>query len=65
MSKTLQIAIGALFGLVVGYFSGVHLGCDWLYPTSNLCGVVGVFLGAPIGLLAGVMTVAIATRGTP
>jgi hypothetical protein len=62
MFRTLEIATGALLGLVVGYFGGAHLGCDWLYPTSNLCGVVGVFLGAPVGLLAGVMTVVIATR---
>jgi hypothetical protein len=62
MFRTLVIAAGALLGLVVGYLGGAHLGCDWLYPTSNLCGIVGVFLGAPAGLLAGALTVAIATR---
>ena len=62
MARTLGMAAGALLGLVVGYFGGAHLGCDWLYPTSNLCGIVGVFVGAPVGLLAGVTTVAIATR---
>jgi hypothetical protein len=45
--------IGALIGLVVGYFIGVYVACDWLYPTSNLCGIYGVFITGPIGLLAG------------
>jgi hypothetical protein len=63
MFRALQVAAGALLGLVVGYFGGAHLGCDWLYPTSNLCGLVGVFIGAPAGLFAGVMAVTIATRG--
>ena len=62
MVRASGIAAGALLGLVVGYFGGAHLDCDWLFPTSNLCGIVGVFLGAPVGLFAGVMTVAIATR---
>ena len=44
---------GAVIGLVVGYFVGVHIACDWLYPTSNLCGIYGVFLSGPIGLVAG------------
>jgi hypothetical protein len=44
---------GALIGFGVGYFIGVYVACDWLYPTSNLCGIYGVFLTGPIGLVAG------------
>jgi hypothetical protein len=46
---------GGLIGFVVGYFIGVYVACDWLYPTSNLCGIYGVFLTGPIGLLIGVI----------
>jgi hypothetical protein len=46
---------GAVIGTVAGYFIGVHVACDWLYPTSNLCGIYGVFLTAPIGLLSGAL----------
>ncbi|MGH7930307.1 MAG: hypothetical protein ACREQV_21225 [Candidatus Binatia bacterium] len=44
---------GALIGAVAGYFLGVHIACDWLYPASNLCGIYGVFITAPIGLASG------------
>jgi len=44
---------GALVGVVVGYLTGAYVACDWLYPTSNLCGIYGVFLTGPIGLLVG------------
>jgi hypothetical protein len=44
---------GALIGTVVGYFIGVYVACDWLYPTSNLCGIYGVFITGPIGLAIG------------
>ena len=43
--------VGGLLRLVVGYFIGVSVVCDWLYPTSNLRGIYGVFLAGPIGLL--------------
>ena len=46
-------AVGGLLGFVVGYFIGVSVACDWLYPTSNLCGIYGVFLAGPIGLVIG------------
>jgi hypothetical protein len=45
--------LGALVGTVVGYFIGVYVACDWLYPPSNLCGIYGVFLTGPIGLAIG------------
>ena len=42
--------VGALIGWIAGYFLGVIVACDWLYPTSNLCGIYGVFISGPIGL---------------
>jgi hypothetical protein len=43
----------ALIGFVVGYFIGAFIACDWLYPTSNLCGIYAVFVTGPIGFLGG------------
>jgi hypothetical protein len=48
-----ETLIGALIGFVVRYFIGVYTACDWFYPTSKLCGIYGVFITGPIGLLAG------------
>jgi hypothetical protein len=39
--------------MTLGYFAGVHVACDWLYPTSNLCGIYGVFYTGPAGLIVG------------
>ena len=47
------IGVGALVGLVVGYFAGAFLGCKVLYPESNLCGIVGVFVTGPAFAVAG------------
>jgi hypothetical protein len=41
---------GALIGMVMGYFIGVSIACDWLNPTSNLSGIYGVVITAPIGV---------------
>jgi hypothetical protein len=38
---------------VIGYVVGAIVGCDWLYPTSNLCGIYGAFFTGPLGFLAG------------
>jgi len=46
-------AVGGLLGGVVGYFIGAYIGCYWLYPTSNLCGIYGVFSHGPLGLVGG------------
>lgn len=51
--RIVQILGGSLIGLVAGYFIGVYIACDWLFPTSNLCGIYGVFITGPIGLLVG------------
>ena len=44
--------MGALIGGVAGYLLGVTIGCDWLIPTSNLCGIYTVFT-MPLGLALG------------
>jgi hypothetical protein len=54
----LGLGIGALLGLVVGYFVGVAFACYVLMPDSNLCGLVGVFITGPIGLVAGALVAA-------
>jgi hypothetical protein len=43
----------ALIGATLGYLIGVFVGCDWLMPTSNLCGIYGAVLTGPIGFIAG------------
>lgn len=57
-TSLLGIAVGALLGLVIGYFVGVFFACSVLMPQSNLCGLVGVFITGPIGLLAGALIAA-------
>jgi ABC-type antimicrobial peptide transport system permease subunit len=52
--RVFLVLLGGLFGFVVGYFAGVLLACDWLIQTSNLCGIYGVFLTGPIGLVIGI-----------
>jgi len=47
------VVIGVLTGGVVGYFVGAYAGCDWLYVGSNLCGIYGLLLTGPIGMVAG------------
>lgn len=51
--KHLAAVVGGLIGGVVGYFIGAYVSCDWLYPSSNLCGIVGVFVTGPLGLVGG------------
>jgi hypothetical protein len=51
--RLLGALAGGLIGFVIGYFIGVYAGCDWLYPTSNLCGMYGMILTGPLGLVAG------------
>jgi hypothetical protein len=62
--KVSAIIVGGLVGLVVGYFAGVHVACDWLYPTSNLCGIYGVFYTGPAGLILGAAAGWLMTRST-
>jgi ABC-type dipeptide/oligopeptide/nickel transport system permease subunit len=55
MSRLVAIILGAFIGMVAGYFIGAFVACYWLLPESNLCGIVGVFVTAPLGLLAGLL----------
>jgi hypothetical protein len=34
--------IGAIIGLIAGYYVVVYPSCTWLWPNSNLCGILGV-----------------------
>jgi hypothetical protein len=38
---------------IVGYFIGAYAGCDWLMRDSDLCGIYGLMLTGPVGLIAG------------
>jgi hypothetical protein len=51
--KVFALVIGALIGLVVAYYPAVVVACDWLWPTSNLCGLPVALLMAPLGLVVG------------
>jgi hypothetical protein len=51
--RAIVILLGGFVGLVVGYLAGVYVAYDWLYPTSNLCGIYGVFFTGPIGFVVG------------
>ena len=51
--RLLAAIVGALIGVVVGYMIGVYVACSWLYAGSNLCGLVGVFITGPFGLVGG------------
>ena len=53
MGQTLAILAGGAGGALAGYALGVYLACFVLWPESNLCGLVGVFVTAPIGSIAG------------
>ena len=52
------ITLGMLGGLVGGYYVGAALGC---IHSGNECGLTGL-IGAPIGAVAGGITVAVLTR---
>ena len=47
------VLVGALVGLLAGYLAGAYLACTWVLPASNLCGLPGVLVGAPLGAAAG------------
>ena len=49
------VLVAGLIGAIVGYFIGVYAGCDWLYTGSNLCGIYGLMLTGPIGLMIGLV----------
>ena len=53
MRRLFALIASGLIGGLIGYFVGVFAGCDWLYPNSNLCGIYGLLLTGPIGLIVG------------
>ena len=55
MKRALLIFLGGGAGFIAGFFVGVKVACDWLIPTSNLCGIYGVFLTGPIGFVLGII----------
>ena len=46
---------GGLIRGIAGYFVGVLIGCEWVIPNINLCGIYGVFFTGPLGLIGGVI----------
>ena len=56
----LRIAIGAVVGVPAFAFVGTLVGCYWLWPESNLCGLLPILyaipIGAPIGGCIGALT---------
>jgi len=46
--------IAATFaGALLAYYPAEHMSCVMLWPRSNLCGVMSVFLAMPLGFIAG------------
>ena len=62
MKRPFLVFLGGVTGFIIGYFAGVVVACDWLIPTSNLCGIYGVFLTGPIGFLIGIACGWLASR---
>ena len=46
-----------LIGAVIGYFCGVYYFCP--PGAGNDCGVLGVFVGVPLGVIAGLVAYAV------
>jgi hypothetical protein len=53
LMKLLATVLGGLIGGVAGYLAGAHVSCDWLYPNSIMCGIAGVFVTGPVGVVGG------------
>jgi hypothetical protein len=49
----MRVLVGAVAGLVIGYFGGAYLSCSVWYPKSNTCGFIAVFITAPASAVAG------------
>jgi hypothetical protein len=52
MRTASAILIGAPLGGLLGYLLGVYLACG-LFDLGNLCGLLGVFITGPLGVLGG------------
>src|SRR5689334_14749269 len=51
--KMFAVIIGAVAGAFAASTILVYISCNWLWPTSNMCGIWGVLIGPPAGLLGG------------
>lgn len=51
--KIAAACAGAMAGAWISYYPAEHVSCVVLWPRSNLCGVVSVFLAMPLGFIAG------------
>jgi hypothetical protein len=60
----LAILIGAPAGGLLGYLLGVYLACG-LFDMGNLCGLVGVFVNGPLGVIGGGLAGWLLGRRTP
>ncbi len=56
-SKIAGALIGAIYGGACGYYASATLACSVLWPQSNLCGLPAMFIGAPLGAVAGAAAV--------
>lgn len=54
MKLFLIVVASAFFGGIAGYFVGVGYACS-SPNSSNLCGLLGVFITGPLGALAGLV----------
>jgi uncharacterized membrane protein YeaQ/YmgE (transglycosylase-associated protein family) len=63
----MRMAAAFVTGFVVfgflGYWLGAYVACFWLYPGSNLCGLIGVFVTGPIGAIVGGLALSYWGRG--
>lgn len=50
--RSVSILVAGFVGAALGYFAGVLVACFLLWPGSNLCGLLGVFVTAPAGSIA-------------
>lgn len=56
MRVAIAIVVGALTGGFVGYMAGAWLAC-YVLSAGNLCGLLGVFVTGPAGIIAGTLAV--------
>ncbi len=54
MRTALWVIVSGIVGGFLGYLAGVYVACFVLWPESNVCGLAGVFVTGPGGVLAGI-----------
>ena len=56
------MVVAGLVGAVAGYWIVAYAACTWFWPSSNLCGLPGCFIGLPLGgWVGGVLLVRLLT----